>query len=140
MRKRILTVALALVMCLGLTIPAFASETISGNQLYYPGGWGDGPSLTLSGVVGGREVSIQDRSYCYDVEVGGSLVLEMPYPAEMNQSYIMWAAGKYIRPDFTFTEEDLDTWEKLDMWSWELPAVQRKETRKWLRCRPAYLR
>ena len=116
MRKRILTAILALVMCLGLALPAFAASDLTGGQLfaYEDGGWGNGPSLTLKGVTGERAVDLQ-LSYCYDVEVGGSLVLDMPYPAGMNRTYTIMPAGVYISPDFT---DSLDNGQ-----DWDLPAA-----------------
>lgn len=116
MRKRILTVALALAMCLGMAIPAFAASDLTGDQLfaYEDGGWGNGPSLTLKGVTGERAVDLQ-LPYCYDVAVGGSLVLDMPFPAGKNRTYTIMPAGVYISPDFTYS---LDNGQ-----SWELPAA-----------------
>ena len=96
MKKKTLSLALALALCLGLTVPAFAASTLTGNQLN--GDWNNGPSLTLTGVVGEAETPF-DPPYIYDVEVGGSLVLEMTYPAGRNRSYSIMNGGFYVPHD-----------------------------------------
>lgn len=119
MKKKLLSLALALVMCLSLTVPAFAAaKTLTGGQLN--GDWGNGPSLTLTGVVG--ETATQfDPSYIYDVEVGGSLVLEMTYPAGRNRSYSIMNGGFYVphnlkEPDWN-DEKVMETMNE----GWEIP-------------------
>lgn len=91
--KKALSLSLALVLSLTLVVPAFAAYDVTGNQMNHAGIWGGGPSLTLKGVVAEREV---DEYLCYDVAVGGSLSLDMPFPAGKNRHYAIVAVGDYI--------------------------------------------
>lgn len=107
--KKLLSMILALVMCLGLAVPALA-EDLTGNELFPENEWGEGPALTLTGVVGEREAG-QGNSRCYDVEAGGSLVLDMAFPAGEDRSYAIGALGLYLTPDFTGHGDDDPIWE-----------------------------
>ncbi len=108
--KKLLSLALALVLCLGLTAPALAADTLNGDQLSF-GDWNNGPSLTLKGVAGMTKTPI-DPTEIYDVEVGGSLVLEMTYPAGKGRVYRIWNAGSYIL--FPQNPSDFADWENSD--------------------------
>lgn len=110
--KKAFSLSLALVLSLTMTVPAFAASTLTGNQLNPAGSWGNGPSLTLTGVVAERPTEM-DFPVCYDVEVGGSLVMELPYPADKHRGYTIMVAGTYVSPDF---KEYLDNGQ-----SWDVP-------------------
>ena len=118
MKKKLLSLALTLTLCLSLTVPAFAAETLTGDQLSF-GEWGNGPSLTLSGVVKMTKTPI-DPTEIYDVEVGGSLVLEMTYPAGKGRIYRIWNDGMYLL--FPPNPSDFADWENSDKLDekWEL--------------------
>lgn len=121
MKKKLLSLALALVTCLSLAAPAFAAETLTGKQLYPVGGWDNGPTLTLTGVVGETETQF-DPSYIYDVEVGGSLVLEMTFPAGKNRSYNIMNGGFYVPHDLKEPDwNDSKAMETLGE-TWDIPA------------------
>lgn len=107
--KKACSLTLALVLALSLTVPALAANTLTGSQIY-PNSWGNGPSLTLKGVTGERAVDLE-LPYCYDVEAGGSLVLDMPFPAGKNRAYTIMAAGVYIAPDFTDCADNGQDWD-----------------------------
>lgn len=108
--KKILSLALALMLCLGLSVSAFASGTLNGDQLAF-GEWNNGPSLTLSGVAGMTKTPI-DPTEIYDVEVGGSLVLEMTFPAGKGRTYRIWNDGFYLL--FPPNPSDFADWENSD--------------------------
>lgn len=110
MKKKLLSLVLALVMIQGLTVPALAASDLTGNQLYPIGNWDNGPSLVLKGVTAEHKVKLDPiHEYCYDVVVGGSLVLEMPYPAGKNRTYVILVGGGYFTSDFT-PNYDLPNW------------------------------
>lgn len=121
MKKKLLSLALTLALCLSMAVPAFAADTLNGDQLSY-GDWGNGPSLTLSGVVKMTKTPI-DPTEIYDVEVGGSLVLDMIYPAGKNRIYRIWNQGIYIL--FPPNPGDFADWENSDALDekWDLPGA-----------------
>lgn len=108
--KKLRSLILALALCLSLTAPAFAASDLTGAQLHPSGEWGSGPSLTLKGVTGERAVEME-LPYCYDVSVGGSLVLDMPYPAGKNRTYTIMTSGVYISSDYTAYPDNGQDWD-----------------------------
>lgn len=101
--KKAFSLILALVLPMALTVPAFAAD-LTGPQLY-PNTWGNGPSLALKGVTGEHAVETDPRCI-YDVAVGGSLELDMPYPAGTDRVYIFNSFGIYATPDYTTLRDD----------------------------------
>ncbi|MCM1149982.1 MAG: copper amine oxidase N-terminal domain-containing protein [Butyricicoccus sp.] len=104
--KKILSLALALALCLGLAFSAFA-ENLTARQINEYDCWGDGPSLTVNGVVAKHKTELA-LTTCLDVTVGGSLVLELDFPEGRNRVYRFMMAGVYIPSDLKSPPSDED--------------------------------
>lgn len=113
MKKQMLSIALALVLCLSLTVPVFAAKDVSGNQIDIS--WHDGSNLVLKGVV---DQKYDKRTGCYffDVAVGGSLVLDLEFPKGHNRCYGLRMGGFYINIDHMSEPEGMGDG------YWDLPA------------------
>lgn len=119
--KKLLSLVLALVLCLGLSAAAFAVD-VTGEQLSPD--WGDGPSLTLKGVTAQKEVDMNrlanpDVEMCYDVAVGGSMVLKLDFPDGHDRVYTLVMGGIYVSPDWDDILVDEDGIGAADL---EIPA------------------
>lgn len=114
MKKKALSLILALVMILALASAAFAVEVphnvdMGALQSY---GWnygGDsaGAKITLNGVIGESTAMFQGHAYpCYDIVVGGGFTLDMTFPKGQGREYSVMLDPVVLDGD----SMDMDLW------------------------------